>query len=216
MFATPQQDSKYLLEFFGTRLRSARRAANLSQKGLAQRLRVGQDTISNYEQGKVVPGILTLFQLAQTLCVDVGYFFPDENFTTISDEDRETLSQLTSLSPIAYEFVLTFVRYFIHARRRFSLVNRDANPQNYLIKFLERDVHALERIMSAVDEPDYSDKQVHPVYALVGFTTILLMGIQVETLDTETQALLQRIAANGNRLTLLIHQLMRTNRRAET
>jgi transcriptional regulator with XRE-family HTH domain len=215
MFATQQQESKRLLEFFGKRLRAARRAANLSQKGLAQRLQVGQDTISNYEQGKVVPGILTLFQLAQTLCVDVSYFFPDKNFTSISDEDRETLSQLTSLSPIAYEFILTFVRYFIHARRRYSLVSRDANPQIYLIKFLERDVQALERIISAVDEPDYSGKRVHPVYALVGFTTILLMGIQVEKQDSESQALLQRIAANGNRLTLLVHELMRTKWRAE-
>jgi transcriptional regulator with XRE-family HTH domain len=215
MFATHHHEDKRLLKFFGKRLRAARRAANLSQTGLAQRLQVGQDTISNYEQGKVVPGILTLFQLAQILCVDVGYFFPDENFAALRDEDRETLAQLTSLTPIAYEFILTFVRYFIHARRRYSLVNGDANPQNYLIKFLERDVHALERILSAIDEPEYSDKQVHPVYALVGFTTILLMGIQLEKQDAESQALLQRLAANGNRLTLLVHELMRANRRVE-
>ena len=70
------QEEKQFREFFGKRLRSARLAANLSQKGLAYRLKIGQDTISNYERGKVIPNVLILFQLAQALSVDVGYFFP--------------------------------------------------------------------------------------------------------------------------------------------
>jgi transcriptional regulator with XRE-family HTH domain len=70
------QSDKEFREFFGKRLRSARLTANLSQKGLAYRLQIGQDTISNYERGKVLPNILILFQLADVLSVDVSYFFP--------------------------------------------------------------------------------------------------------------------------------------------
>ena len=209
MFTTRHDEDKRLLEFFGKRLRAARRAANLSQKGLAQRLQVGQDTISNYEQGKVVPGILTLFQLAQILCVDVGYFFPDGRFTKVSEEDLETLALLPSLSPMAYEFVLAFVRYFIHRQQHRRYLSLGADPRKYLIKFLERDLHALEHATLAAFAPTYPDERIPPIYALVGFTSILLTGIQLENVDAESEALFHRIAASGNRLTLLVRELMR-------
>ena len=74
-------------EFFGKQLRDARLAANLSQKGLAYRLQIGQDTISNYECGKVIPDIFTVFQLALILGLDVRHFFPD-SIQSSSEENR--------------------------------------------------------------------------------------------------------------------------------
>jgi transcriptional regulator with XRE-family HTH domain len=73
------QEEQEFRRFFGKRLRSARLAANLSQKGLAYRLQIGQDTISNYERGKVIPDILTVFRLAQVLETDISHFFPKED-----------------------------------------------------------------------------------------------------------------------------------------
>jgi transcriptional regulator with XRE-family HTH domain len=73
------QTERDFREFFGRRLRAARIAANLSQKGLAYHLQVGQDTISNYERGKVIPNILTIFRLSQIFRVDINYFFPNED-----------------------------------------------------------------------------------------------------------------------------------------
>ena len=216
MLTKHHNEDKRLLEFFGKRLRAARRAANLSQKGLSQRLQIGQDTISNYEQGKVVPGILTLFQLAQILCVDIGYFFPDERFAKVSEEDCETLALLTSLSPMAYEFVLAFVRYFIQRQQHRRYLSLGADPRKYLVKFLERDLHALERATLAAFAPTFPDKRIPPIYALVGFTSLLLTGIQIEKFDTESEALLQRIATNGNRLTLLVRELIRAESVAKT
>jgi transcriptional regulator with XRE-family HTH domain len=72
------QEEHEFREFFAQRLRSARLAANLSQKGLAWHLQIGQDTISNYERGKVIPDILTVFRLAQVLAVEIDYFFPKQ------------------------------------------------------------------------------------------------------------------------------------------
>jgi transcriptional regulator with XRE-family HTH domain len=74
-----QEEHKFR-EFFGQRLRSVRLAANLSQKGLAYHLKVGQDTISNYERGKVIPNILILYHMAEILGVNASFFFPDEHF----------------------------------------------------------------------------------------------------------------------------------------
>jgi transcriptional regulator with XRE-family HTH domain len=73
------QEEKQFREFFAKRLRAARRLANLSQKGLAWHLKIGQDTISNYERGKVIPDILTVFRLSQIVRVDINYFFPNED-----------------------------------------------------------------------------------------------------------------------------------------
>jgi transcriptional regulator with XRE-family HTH domain len=67
-------------KFFAKRLRMARLAANLSQKGLAYYLQVGQDTISNNERGKVIPNILILYHMAEILGINVSYFFPDVCF----------------------------------------------------------------------------------------------------------------------------------------
>jgi transcriptional regulator with XRE-family HTH domain len=209
MLNHPYLQDNQILEFFGKRLRSARQAANLSQKGLAQRLHIGQDTVSNYEQGKVVPGILMVFQLAQVLCVDVGYFFPDERFPNLSEADRETLALMTSLSPNAYEFVLAFVRYFIRSQQHRRYLSLGLDPQKCLEKFLERDLYALEQTTLAVCDPSHPDEAVPPIYALVGFTSLLLMGIQAEKMDAASEALFQRIAANGNRLTALVRELMR-------
>ena len=73
------QEEREFREFFANRLRTARRLANLSQKGLAYRLKIGQDTISNYERGKVIPDILTVFRLTHALGVDIDYFFPTKD-----------------------------------------------------------------------------------------------------------------------------------------
>jgi transcriptional regulator with XRE-family HTH domain len=107
---TRVQEEKNFRCFFGKRLQMARKAANLSQKGLAYHLRTGQDTISNYERGKVIPNMLTLYHIAEILAVNVSYFFPDEHFITLSVEDQETLALIPSLSPAAYQFILAFVQ----------------------------------------------------------------------------------------------------------
>ena len=70
------EEERQFREFFGQRLRTARRLANLSQKGLAYHLQIGQDTISNYERGKVIPDILMVFRLANALAVEIDYFVP--------------------------------------------------------------------------------------------------------------------------------------------
>jgi len=210
----PDSRNTTLLQFFGQRLRAARRAANLSQEGLAKRVSAGQDTISHYEQGKSMPGMVMVFQLAQALCVDVRYFFPDDTFSGIPEEDRETLALLTTLSPVAYQYVLTFVRYFVNNQRRRHFLNNGNDSRSTQMKFLERDLQVLEQTTRAAyrqarNGSSLVDEDVPPLYALVGFTATLLMGIQVETLDPQTEEMVKRLTTNGNRLALMVRELMR-------
>jgi transcriptional regulator with XRE-family HTH domain len=208
----PDSRDKTLLQFFGKRLRTARRAANLSQQGLAKRLGLGQDTISHYEQAKSMPGIVIVFELAQALCVDVRYFFPDDGLSHLAEEERETLALLSSLSPAAYQFVLTFVRYCIKSQQRRYLLSNGAEPP--LLKFLERDVQVLEQTTQTACQQarrgsNLVEEDVPPLYALVSFTAVLLMGIQDRALDKRTEEMVRRIAANSSQLAVLVRELIR-------
>lgn len=53
----------------GMRVRLARKAQNLTQDELAIRIDKTIETVSNIERGKTLPGLLTLYELAQALRV---------------------------------------------------------------------------------------------------------------------------------------------------
>ncbi len=53
----------------GMRVRLARKAQNLTQEELATRIDKTVETVSNIERGKTLPGLLTLYELAQVLRV---------------------------------------------------------------------------------------------------------------------------------------------------
>jgi Zn-dependent peptidase ImmA (M78 family)/DNA-binding XRE family transcriptional regulator len=65
------------LEIFAKRLKSARVMAKLSMEGLSQAMDglVSKQTISKYENAKMLPSSLILIALAKALSVDLDYFF---------------------------------------------------------------------------------------------------------------------------------------------
>jgi transcriptional regulator with XRE-family HTH domain len=204
--------SEPILHHFGKRLRAARRGANLSQGALAKRLGLGQDTISHYEKARYMPNLLTVFQLSQILAVDVRYFFPQDEFTAFAEEERETLALLSSLSPAALQYVLSFVRYFAECQQRRRFLTQEVfnieDPQTRFLMFLERDLHYLEEGFAS--HPKHA--RIAPMHALIGFTSILLMGIELEKADVQSEDLVRRIAASGNRLVALVRDFLDSER----
>lgn len=200
--------SEPILHHFGKRLRTARRGANLSQGDLAKRMGLGQDTISHYEKARYMPNLLTVFQLSQVLAVDVRYFFPEDEFSAFAEEERETLALLSSLSPVALQYVLSFVRYFAECQQRRRFLTQEVfnveDPQARFLMFLERDLHYLEEGFASHPK----QMGMAPMHALVGFTSILLMGIELEKGDVQSEDLVRRIAASGNRLVVLIRNFL--------
>lgn len=57
----------------GKRIAALRKAKNMSQTQLAAYLRVSASTIGMYEQGRRMPDVQTLVQLAQLLDVSLNY-----------------------------------------------------------------------------------------------------------------------------------------------
>lgn len=66
-----------LQKHLGARVRRARRAANLTQEQLAERLDKSVRTVSNIESGNVLIGLDTLNDISSLLNLPIGYFFEE-------------------------------------------------------------------------------------------------------------------------------------------
>jgi len=185
----------HVVQFFGRRLRKARRRAYLSQSHLAQRLGVGQDTISHYEKGHCRPDVIMLWRMAALLRVEVGYFFPEDRFLSLTVEDRETLAMLESFSPSALKYILAFIQIFgVHQQQRQFLTEDRLGfePQTALLIGLELDLSTFEATLK---------QDTHgSLEALVRFTTLLVMTLDVTHNTAEMDDIMRRIAACSQRL----------------
>ncbi len=62
----------------GKRIKELRDAAQLTQAELAALSLKSVETISNFERGKTIPSVQTLYTLAEKMNVSVSEFFDDE------------------------------------------------------------------------------------------------------------------------------------------
>jgi len=78
----------------GANLKTLRLQSGLSQKSLAEATQLSPTLISRIESGLVRPSIATLELIAQSLKVDIGYFFQDEEkgqYSISQKEKRKTV-----------------------------------------------------------------------------------------------------------------------------
>lgn len=66
------------LNSFGRRLRQLRNWQDLSQEALAQRSGVSRDFIAKVEQGRVSPGLLRIWELADGLGISLPELFGED------------------------------------------------------------------------------------------------------------------------------------------
>lgn len=81
---------------FGTRFRNLRYSLKLEQTELAKEMHVTKQTISNWENGNVLPSVDMLVRLAQFFHVETDYLLglehPHPDLTSgLTDEEREHL-----------------------------------------------------------------------------------------------------------------------------
>jgi len=67
-----------LKTFISTRVRSARKAAGLTQEELASRISVTPETISNIERARQVPSVETLCAMAETMAMAPAELLPEK------------------------------------------------------------------------------------------------------------------------------------------
>lgn len=191
-----RMDSLHRLnQHFGRRLRQARLVANLTQRRLGERSKVGQDMISRYEQGRSLPSLPTLCRMAEELSVPLTYFFPDEPWVGLNDEQRNTLMMLSRLSPLALDYVMIFVQQvaMLHHQQRFlrsESFGEESDVQARLTRMMARDLQQLE---SELARHRRERRQVS-VQMLVAFTSLALLGMEIKGEGMTTARLSQRLA----------------------
>jgi len=181
-----------LTQHFGRRLRQARRVANLTQRRLGERSQVGQDMISRYEQGRTLPSLPTLCRLAEELSVPLMYFFPDEPWVGLNDEQRNTLMMLGGLSPLARDYVMIFVEQVaqVHHQQRFLRFGEASDAQARLTRMMAHDMQKLEGELA---RHRHERRQVS-VQTLVAFTSLALLGMELKGESVPTARLSQHLA----------------------
>ena len=192
-----QQKPNYLEQlsaYCGRRLRQARLVANLTQHVLSERSQVGQDMISRYEQGRSLPSLPTLCRLAHELAVPITYFFPDDRLNTLTDDQRDALHMLDTLSPLALDYVVIFVQHVAvmqHQRRFLESAPFDASSADArLLRLLARDLDELEMELA-----QQSENSPHiSVRTLVAFTALALLGMELKVDTVPATKLSRRFA----------------------
>lgn len=98
------QDKNTFLSIFSKRLRSAMDNKCLTQKQLADYVKIRQTTISDYLAGKVVPGADVFLRLATHLDTTPEYLsgstddYPCSSYTNLESENAILKDRLKSLS----------------------------------------------------------------------------------------------------------------------
>ena len=80
----------------GANLKTLRLESGLNQKSLAEATQLSPTLISRIESGLVRPSVATLELIAQSLKVDIGYFFRDEERRHFCISLRESRKSVTS------------------------------------------------------------------------------------------------------------------------
>lgn len=96
---------------FGEKLRQARKAANMTQKELAQAVELKHNAVSNWEKGVSSPDPDTIRRLCEILRMPPNFFFDTEESATLSGVEFALFGEVRQLSPEDQRDVLNFIRY---------------------------------------------------------------------------------------------------------
>lgn len=76
---------------YGTKMRDARKAKNMTQEDLAAKIGVNRATISKYESGIISPTVEQLAEIAQALDVDFSTLYSERIARIFDQVDEEAL-----------------------------------------------------------------------------------------------------------------------------
>ena len=110
-------------------LKSIRRETNLSQKQVAEKLNISQQTYSDYENCKTEPSSDTLTEIAKLFDVSVDELLGREDFTPEERAAGAMATRKESITPLEDDLLYTFrqigKRYGEQAQRDFVTVGEN-------------------------------------------------------------------------------------------
>jgi transcriptional regulator with XRE-family HTH domain len=183
-------------------MRAARLHRHFSQEDLGERLGgLHQPTISDYENGKSCPDLKLIWGLMAVLGVEASELFPHDRFSHLSEQERTTLTALSTLPPVALRYILSFAHCFGESQQRRRFLSEEVfqlhDPRQVLRLLLERDVRHFETALQRGSAAGLLE-------LLASFSALVLLGSELGGMEAEFADLVQRLRVSGQRLTDLV------------
>lgn len=100
---------KYYAKILGNHVKSLRKAQNLSQEQLAERIDKSVDTVSSIERGKMYPRFETAIQIADTLDVELYELFQVYDMSVDDKRKIKLTQQIIDLLQDQPEEILKYI-----------------------------------------------------------------------------------------------------------
>lgn len=97
--------------FVGQKVRRIRKAKNLTQMELANRIGVQQSDLSRMEKGEYRVSLDTLFRILQVFEMTMGDFFGEVTMQGVSAKEHDLLKKYNTLSDESKEDVIDFIGF---------------------------------------------------------------------------------------------------------
>ena len=83
----------------GERIKSQREAHRISQVELAEELHVSKQSVSNWENGNIVPSVEMVMKIAKYFSVSTGYLLglDDREYIDVSGLDADVIAHIRTL-----------------------------------------------------------------------------------------------------------------------
>lgn len=164
-------DEKELAKYIGAKIKEYRKLRGLTQKELAQKIKMGDTTVANYEKGFRSPKKDTMFALANAFDISIDDLFPPIN--SVSQEVEvipSTLQQITdTLSRLEHKRqlnVLDFAKNELQVQNTIQEESVDYDSER-VVKLYKPDeeyelliVHGLESAGDGIWQEDDADIEV--------------------------------------------------------
>ena len=146
------------IEPFGDQLMKARKDKHLTQKELADRLGISQNTVSVYEKGKSLPDLGTAARMASVLDVNLDWLCGNENSLTEKKgiTAAEWMAYLLKLlnDPPQYRDKTNMIDYLEYADGSFAVLFR-----GHIMTDFFNQIKAVNKLISSIETSTYNGLQ---------------------------------------------------------
>lgn len=149
-------DEKELAKYIGSKIKEYRKLKGFTQKELAQKIRMGDTTIANYEKGFRSPKKDTMFALANAFDISIDDLFPPIN--SVSQDVKDTHSTLQQITETSSKLVPERQLVVL------DIAEKQLEEQNQLVEEKLYEYQVYEKLSAGTGSSYFNDGNYDTVY----------------------------------------------------
>lgn len=142
---------------FGLNLKQYRISRNLTLEALGEKIHKTKATISKYEKGEIIPDILTILEICNTLNISISQLIPQNNNTQ------------KSLSKNPFKTDLVYMYYYTEDRLITSIIEIIEDNNNLKVKYF----NGIKDIKKYADDLSYNYEGILQCDKTVGYINLI-------------------------------------------